>query len=183
MNPSFRDILVAAAVALLTVSGCTVRPLLATDTPGPAGSAQSSAAAELASIEVAPVGTRYAQQVRNNLIFLFRGGAAESAKPRYRLSLGVARRKVSSASIQRANEEQPTAQVMTLTANYALRDTKTGKTITTGKRAVSSPYDVPRQEFAVYRAEMDAENRAAKELAEVLRLTIAQALTRPGVKG
>ena len=59
----------------------------------------------------------------------------------------------------------------------------TGKTVTAGTRAINSPYDVPRQEYAVYRAEIDAENRAAKELAEVLRLTVAQVLTRPGVTG
>lgn len=183
LSQSLRGMFVAAAaVALMTASGCTVRPLLATDS-APAGSLQPSASARLASIEVAPVDTRYAQQVRNNLIFLLRGGAAAPAKPHYRLNLGVIRTAISAASIQRAEEEQPTAQVMTLQANYTLIDTATGKAIASGKRAISSPYDVPRQEYAVYRAEIDAENRAAKELAEVLRLTIAQALTRPGVAG
>ena len=42
----------------------------------------------------------------------------------------------------------------------------------------TAAYDVPLQEFAAIRAERDAENRAARELAELLRLVIAQDLER-----
>lgn len=73
--------------SLVLVSACTVRPLYSSK-PLLAGS-QVSASAELGSISIKPVNTRYAQQVRNNLIFAFGQGAGEPASPVYSLDLGV----------------------------------------------------------------------------------------------
>ncbi|MER8831293.1 LPS assembly lipoprotein LptE [Mesorhizobium sp. M0909] len=166
-----------ASVAL--VSACTVRPLYSS-APLVAGS-QIGAAAELASISVKPVKTRYAQQVRNNLIFALGQGAGEPASPVYSLDLGVSEL-VESAAIEQVttDEDEPTAGTVTLTANYVLSDAKTGTVIARGKRTIPSSYDRPRQEFASYRAQIDAENRAARELADVLRLSIAQDLIKHG---
>ncbi|MER8386956.1 LPS assembly lipoprotein LptE [Mesorhizobium sp. M0751] len=166
-----------ASVAL--VSACTVRPLYSS-APLVAGS-QVGAAAELASISVKPVKTRYAQQVRNNLIFALGQGAGEPASPVYSLDLGVSEL-VESAAIEQVttDEDEPTAGTVTLTANYVLSDAKTGTVIARGKRSIPSSYDRPRQEFASYRAQIDAENRAARELADVLRLSIAQDLIKHG---
>jgi LPS-assembly lipoprotein len=50
--------------------------------------------------------------------------------------------------------------------------------VASGTRQFVSSYDVPRQEFAALRAKRDAENRAARELAELIRLAVAQDLTR-----
>ncbi|MER9872208.1 LPS assembly lipoprotein LptE [Mesorhizobium sp. M0195] len=166
-----------ASVAL--VSACTVRPLYSS-APLVAGS-QVGAAAELASISVKPVKTRYAQQVRNNLIFALGQGAGEPASPVYSLDLGVSEL-VESAAIEQVttDEDEPTAGTVTLTANYVLSDAKTGTVIARGKRSIPSSYDRPRQEFASYRAQINAENRAARELADVLRLSIAQDLIKHG---
>ncbi|MCP9233893.1 LPS assembly lipoprotein LptE [Mesorhizobium sp. LMG 17147] len=166
-----------ASVAL--VSACTVRPLYSS-APLVAGS-QVGAAAELASISVKPVKTRYAQQVRNNLIFALGQGAGEPASPVYSLDLGVSEL-VESAAIEQVttDEDEPTAGTVTLTANYVLSDAKTGTVIARGERSIPSSYDRPRQEFASYRAQIDAENRAARELADVLRLSIAQDLIKHG---
>ncbi|MER8962221.1 LPS assembly lipoprotein LptE [Mesorhizobium sp. M0701] len=166
-----------ASVAL--VSACTVRPLYSS-APLIAGS-QVGAVAELASISVKPVKTRYAQQVRNNLIFALGQGAGEPASPVYSLDLGVSEL-VESAAIEQVttDEDEPTAGTVTLTANYVLSDAKTGTVIARGKRSIPSSYDRPRQEFASYRAQIDAENRAARELADVLRLSIAQDLIKHG---
>ena len=78
------------------------------------------------------------------------------------------------------DENEATAGTVTLTASYALTDAKTGTTIATGKRSITSSFDKPRQEFASYRAQIDAENRAARELADLLRLSIAQDLVKHG---
>jgi LPS-assembly lipoprotein len=61
-----------------------------------------------------------------------------------------------------------------LTSSYVLTKARTGEAVATGTRRISSSYDRSRQEFAALRAERDAENRAARELAELLRLAIAQ---------
>jgi LPS-assembly lipoprotein len=164
-----------AAGALL--SACTARPLYSS-APLSAGS-QVGAAAELASIAIKPVDTRHAQQVRNNLIFAFGGGAGQPADPAYSLNLGVTKSIQSAALIQvNTNEDTPTAGTVTLTAVYTLTDAKTGKKVGSGQRAISSSYDQPLQEFAAYRAERDAEDRAARELADLLRLAIAQNLAK-----
>lgn len=163
--------------SLALVSACTVRPLYS-NAPLTTG---SSANAELASIAIKPVRTRYAQQVRNNLIFGFGRGAGEPASPLYSLNLSVTEAVESSALVQvGTDEDEPTAGSVTLTANYTLTDAKTGAVITVGKRSITSSFDRPRQEFASYRAQIDAENRAARELAEALQLSIAQDLVRHG---
>lgn len=165
------------AAAALLAAGCQVRPLYSSAPLAPG--AQAGAQAELASIAVKPVSTRYAQQVRNNLIFALNGGAQRTDAPAYSLDLGVSELVESSAMVQVAtDQDQPTAGTVTLTANYTLTEAGTGKTIASGKRSITSAFDRPSQEFATYRAQIDAENRAARELAELLRLALAQDLAR-----
>jgi LPS-assembly lipoprotein len=174
-----RVALCALFASTALVSACTVRPLYSS-APLVAGS-QVGAAAELASISVKPVKTRYAQQVRNNLIFALGQGGGEPASPVYSLDLGVTELVESAAQVQvQTDEDEPTAGTVTLTAAYTLTDAKTGALIATGKRSIPSSFDKPRQEFASYRAQIDAENRAARELADLLRLSIAQDLVRHG---
>lgn len=165
--------------ALALVSACTVRPLYS-NAPLSPGS-RTSANSELASIGIKPVKSRYAQQVRNNLIFGFGRGAGEPASPVYSLDLGVTESVESAVLVQvGTDEDEPTAGSVTLTAAYRLADAKTGVVISSGRRSVTSSFDRPRQEFASYRAQIDAENRAARELAEALQLSIAQDLVRLG---
>jgi LPS-assembly lipoprotein len=167
--------------ALMLVSACTVRPLYSNQ-PLSTGS-QLSASAELGSISIKPVNTRYAQQVRNNLIFAFGQGSGQPASPTYVLDLGVTELVESAATVQiQTEEDEPTAGTVTLTANYVLRDTATNTVIAVGKRSVPSSFDRPLQEYAAYRAQIDAENRAARELADFLRLAIAQDLVKHGKK-
>jgi LPS-assembly lipoprotein len=164
-----------AAAAL--ISACTVRPLYS-NAPLSAGSEVASAA-ELASIAIKPVNSRYAQQVRNNLIFALTGGSGQPAAPVYSLDLGVTEAVQSAASIQvSANEDVPTAGTVTLSAKYLLTDAKTGERVASGTRSITSSYDISTQQFAAYRALRDAEDRAARELADLLRLAIAQDLAK-----
>ncbi|MBW8908060.1 MAG: hypothetical protein JF620_03345 [Mesorhizobium sp.] len=167
--------------ALALVSACTVRPLYSSQPLSPGS--QLSASAELGSISIKPVNTRYAQQVRNNLIFAFGQGSGQPASPAYILDLGVTELVESAATVQiQTEEDEPTAGTVTLTANYVLRDTATNTVVAVGKRSVPSSFDRPLQEYAAYRAQIDAENRAARELAEFLRLSIAQDLVKHGKK-
>lgn len=177
-----RRIAVAGLIgSLALVSACTVRPLYSNAPLSPGSNATANS--ELASIAIKPVKTRYAQQVRNNLIFGFGRGAGEPASPVYSLDLTVTEAVESSALVQvQTDQDEPTAGSVTLTASYTLTDMKTGAVVTVGKRAITSSFDRPRQEFASYRAQIDAENRAARELAEALQLSIAQDLVRHGKK-
>ena len=90
---------------------------------------------------------------------------------------------IASASVQVAtDQDQPTAGTVIMSASYTLTDAKTGKSVSTGSRSISSSFDKPSQEFASYRAQIDAENRAARELAELLHLALAQDLAKQGAK-
>ena len=168
-----RGLLAAAAV----LPGCTVRPLYArNDMAGTGLSGDSAEAAGLADIGIAPVKTRDAQEVRNRLIFLLSGGAGQPANPQYTVTLNIFTLSQTAASVQIASDERATAAQIIMTSRYIINDNVTGKPLARGTRQMVSSYDVPRQDSAALRARRDAENRAARELAELLRLAIAQDL-------
>ena len=160
--------------ALAVLAGCTVQPLHGSGGLGSPGSAMS---AELASVAVAPVSDRVSQQVRNHLIFLLSGGAGSPADAHYTARLSVSAADTAAASIQVGRDDEPTASLVTVIAAYVLTDAS-GNTVGQGSRSAQAPYDVSTQQFAELRAERDAQNRAAREAAELVRLAIAQDLSR-----
>lgn len=167
-------------VLLLALAGCSVQPLYGNTGSISAPGASPGMGAELASISVVDTSRassvpRVAQEVRNHLIFLFGGGQGPAADPRYRLETTVSASRTSAASIQRTTrDEEPTAAIVTVRVSYVLTETATGEQITRGRRTVTAPLDLPRQEFAALRAERNAEDRAAREAAELIRLAVAQ---------
>ena len=169
----------AAAILLVLAvplaSACTVQPLYYN--PSSDGT-QAGVKADLSSISIKPVEQRYAQQVRNHLIFLFNKGAGQPAAAAYTLTLVVTAVHESAAVVQVGDDNEPTAGTVTLTAHYSLTGTNSAEVIASGKRQIVSSYDVPRQEFAAYRARLNAEDRAARELAELLNLVIAQQFSK-----
>jgi LPS-assembly lipoprotein len=165
----------AALAGLAATGGCTVQPLYGTATLG-AGSPAGSAARP--SIAVKPVSTRVGLEVRNHLIFLLTGGGGEPADTVYSLDMIVTSSSVDTATIQRRVDTEPTSAQVTVTAGYRILDNSTGKAVATGRRSMVASYDVPQQEFASLRALRDAENRAARELAEILRLAIGQDIVK-----
>lgn len=166
----------ALLAAASLVSACTVRPLYS-DAASTTG-ALPSAAADLKSIAIEPVDTRYAQQVRNNLIFYFNGGSGQPADAKYKMKLIVTQEVIDEARISVENENRPTAASLYMTGAYIITEPATGEQLAKGVRTISSHYDQPSQEFANLRANRDAENRAARELAELLRLDVAQKLAK-----
>jgi LPS-assembly lipoprotein len=170
-----RAAVVTLLLALPLAAACTVKPLYSN--PSSDG-VQAGVTADLSSIAIKPVDQRYAQQVRNHLIFLFNRGAGQPAASAYTLTLVVTAVHESGAVVQFGDDNEPTAGTVTMTANYSLTGTTSGEIIASGRRVIASQYDVPRQEFAAYRARLNAEDRAAREMAELLNLTIAQKLSK-----
>lgn len=166
----------ALLIAVAAVSGCTVQPLYSAAPAG--GTITGSISGELSSIAVKPVNNRVGQEVRNHLIFLFNGGQSQPAQPRYTLDLRVASISEATATTQINDQNEPTAALLTATAGYTLTDSA-GTVVSSGSRQFMASYDVPEQEFAAYRAQLDAENRAAREVAELVRLAVAQDLAKP----
>ena len=165
---------VLGAMALV-VGGCTVQPLygnVSSVTPGVAD-------ARIASIYIAEVDTRDAQEVRNHLIFLLNGGAGQPDNPQYRMILKVTKRSASTVTLQSASgDNEPTAGSVRLIGRYRLKDTETDKTVIEGERSATAFFDRPRQLFAESRAKRDAVDRAAREVAEFIRLDMMMELKR-----
>ncbi|MBX3566547.1 MAG: hypothetical protein KF914_00725 [Rhizobiaceae bacterium] len=166
----------AAVAAALLLGGCTVRPLYS-DSSIETG-AIAGASTGQRQIYVEEVRTRYGQDLRNNLIFLLNGGAGQPAEPRYRMVLNAAVNVTDEAAVSVVNENRATAALLQMTADYVLTDTGTGEVVAKGARSVTASFDHPAQEFANMRARRDAEDRAARELAEMLRLDVAQRLSK-----
>jgi len=165
----------ALVAALSLTSACTVRPLYANGgtTAGIPGVSET-----LSSISIKPVSNRYGQEVRNHLIFAFGRGAGQPADPRYTLDLRVIANNESAVLVQNGDDNEPTAGTMTLIGIYTVSDNGKGQVIASGTRRATASYDLPKQEFASIRAVRDAENRAARELAQVLQLAIAQDVSK-----
>ena len=178
-NPRLAGKLILAALmagVLVSASACTVRPLHGNGSI----TGDQSAASALSAIEVKPVETRQALQVRNHLIFLLSGGAGQPADPSLMLDLNVTSTTTSGATVQIATDNEPSAGTVTMKAKYTLRVAATGDVVSNGNRVTAASFDRLRQEFATLRAELDAENRAARELAELLRLAIVHDLEKRG---
>lgn len=152
-------------IALAVVTGCQVKPLYSTG---------SNTASTTASVSISEAEDRVEQRVRNELIFLLAGGAGEPANPAYHLELNVSSRDF--GVLLSKSDDVARAGRLVITADYNLTRVESGETIRSGRRQVVSLVDFPVQEFAKLRAIRDAENRAAREMAELVKADVAAAL-------
>nr|WP_298095357.1 LPS assembly lipoprotein LptE [uncultured Shinella sp.] len=158
----------AAGIALMgALAGCQVRPLYSTG---------AGTDTKLAAVAISEADDRVEQQVRNDLIFLFAGGAGEPQAAIYHLEINVSVRKV--GVLTDISSDIPRAGRIIVSADYNLTKTDSGETLASGKRSSVALVDFPFQEFAKLRAVRDGENRAAHELAELIRADVAAALAR-----
>lgn len=149
------------------LSACQVRPLY--DTEG-------QTAARLGSISFSEAQNRVEQVVRNRLIFLTSGGAGEAESAEYDVKLQV----TSSVAKVLLIDSSDTARAakVTVSGTYSIVRNKDQQVLKSGNRSGTALVDYSSQEFANQRAVRDAENRAANELAELIRADIATALSR-----
>jgi LPS-assembly lipoprotein len=153
--------ILAAVLGLGLLAGCQVQPLYGTMD----GQKQS--------ISVAAAQTRVGQVVRNELVLGFGGEQQNTA---YSLDLAVTSN--NTGTLPEVIDNDLTAARMTVTADYVLKTTSTGEIIKSGSRFVDAQLNLPSQKFAQERAKLDAENRAARQVAALVRADIATALSR-----
>lgn len=165
-----------SAGALLTAAllgGC-FQPLYGEHSPtGGPGIGEALSSVKVLQIK-APNGTepaRVAVEVRNQLIFDLTGGTGESP-PTHELTviLGTTRQPIIVSGNLVTNTE-----IVALNATYNLKELASGKTVVTGATSASATYDVPSavQRFVRIRGFRDAENRAAKLVADHIRDRLA----------
>lgn len=165
--------LVSGLVMLTVLAGCQVRPLY---------SEASGTGERLASVGFEQPHSRIDQVVRNHLVFLTSGGAGESSHPAYEVKLKT--KSTASSIIDDENDDNvsptgvPLPGRVQVEGTYTITRIKDGQILKSAKREVVSLIDVPGQGFTKLRAVRDAENRAARELAEFIRAEIAIVLSR-----
>lgn len=164
----------ALAGAAFTLQACQVQPLYYQNTSTLAP--ETSTRALLSSIAIKPVGDRVALELRNELIFMFSGGAGEPSNPEYTMDLKV--KTQASRALRDGLLNGIVSRRILATAVYTITLTSTGEEIYKGTRKVTTFYDQNTQEFANNRAKRDAEDRAAQELAEIIRADTASVLNR-----
>jgi LPS-assembly lipoprotein len=115
---------------------------------------------------------RVAVEARNQLLFDLTGGAAPPP-PTHRLAIRMTSNRMS--VIVDVNSGRPDVEDYGLNVNYTLTDIKTGKPVITGNTFARVSYDIPgqAQRFARARGLRDAENRAAKLIADNIKARLA----------
>ncbi|NBN65584.1 LPS assembly lipoprotein LptE [Pannonibacter tanglangensis] len=166
--------LILASGVLL--AGCQVRPLYG-QLPSVSGTAGESVQTELAAIEIDRIDTvtemRLSDARRvlyNELLFGFERGTYPPAK-KYRLKM-VMNIGVSEVGVERL-ADVPSAYTTTMNVSFVLSDITTDRTLMTGKSFATASYDFSSQRFANLRARRDAEERAAKQVAQDVQARIA----------
>ncbi len=134
---------------------------------------------KLSGVEITPIstpnGTRLARvgvNVRNELIYELTGGGGATA-PSYRLDVRLA--STNMQVIVDINTARPDIQNYGIDAVFTLTDLATGKPVIRGSTFSRVSYNIPgqQQRFAGDRGLRDAENRAAKVIAEGIRSRLA----------
>jgi LPS-assembly lipoprotein len=164
----------ALSLSLLT-AGC-FQPLYGDHTAALGGGPLTE---KLAGVEIAPVnvpnGTRLSRvgvQVREALIYDMTGGGA-AAIPTHKLVVHLSARQME--VVVDINTDRPDIQNYGIDATYELIDLKTGKPVVQGQTFSRVSYNIPGQEqrFAGQRGLRDAEDRAAKVIAENIHSRLA----------
>lgn len=102
------------------------------------------------------------------------GRTADPAAPTVRVATSTASRKLTRTAVSRPAEQRE----MVVTAKIELLDAE-GAVVLATTRSASALYTIDSQALAETEAEREAAERAARELAETVRLTLLGALSRP----
>jgi LPS-assembly lipoprotein len=158
----------AAVLALAAgLAGC-FQPMYGRSTQLGAGPNLRDALRE---VEVLEVSGRLGQELRNDLIFELTGGEGNPAGAPFALALSVT--SSSQTPLVDVQSGRALAETVTLDVVYTLRDTNNKKVVLTEKALARVTIDRSQQRFAATRAVRDAQNRAAKIVAEQIRSRVA----------
>ena len=159
--------LALAAALALPAAGC-IQPMYATT-----GLSGADMASELRSIAVDPIPDRFGHYLGNELIFAL-NGTGQAAPTKYRL-LVTYKNRVQTPIIDAVTGRADSATVWA-DVNYELTPAAGGAAVVKGAVASLADYDRSSQRYANIRAARDAEIRAAKSVADQIRLRIAAGL-------
>ncbi len=134
---------------------------------------------KMAGVKVEPINTpngtplaRVGVEVRNDLMFGLTGGGGETAST-HKLTIQLA--STNKSVIVDVNTARTDISDYGINATYTLTDLRTGKIVVRGRTFSRVSYNIPGQEqrFAGVRGLRDAENRAAKVIADSIQSRLA----------
>ncbi len=174
MKP-FRPLLLCVLAA--TLSGCGFHPLYAVPERG--GGATRVA---MSDIYVAPVPEKLGYALRNQVIDLI-DGTAKPGAARYRLNLSLDKKSeaigVQSQKVGTLTQTAITRYNDWITVEYELTDAKTGTVLTKGVEKGLSSYNVFSSPYATLVSQQDADEHAADDIADRIRIALAAYFSRP----
>lgn len=172
----WRALLRAAPALLLAalLAGC-FQPLYGERSVGGGPGLRHKLAAVEVAILNAPNGSpeaRVGVEVRNSLLFDFTGGSG-SVSPTHRLAIVL--KGTRSSVIVDTTTARAEVENYGIDAVYTLTELATGKVVANGTTFSRVSYDIPgqQQRFARQRGLRDAEDRAAKVIAEQIKTRVA----------
>lgn len=125
----------------------------------------------LRQINVAAAGNRTDQFFRNELLFLLRGGKGALEPAKYRLEHQITQR-ISAVSVQ-VLSDVPQSLILNLNVVYTLWNIDENKVVLQGTSFAEASFTFSNQRFANSRAQIDAQERAAKVIADEVRTRLA----------
>ena len=166
-----RRVVLAALMLAPALAGCGYQPLYGSGFAGGVGVAE-----QMRAVDIGLIPGRVGQEVRNELIFKETGGR-EAATPRYRLEVAV-RESQQSTLVNLAGNAA--GNVYQLNADFKLINIADQKVLLTAKSQSKAPFQQESSTFANVRARRDAEDRAARVVAESIRTQVAAFLSQSG---
>lgn len=163
-----RRVLLAAALTVAALAGGCFQPLYSDYTTSTMGGSVKTA---LRGIEIPEIKGLVGHYFRNELVFELDGSGDADAPRTSKLEAAIAE-SVEIVTVDYANGRADSA-VLVATATWKLTQNGTGKVLATGTNSVRVPYERSSQRFATVRAARDAQVRAAKNLATIVRGQIA----------
>ena len=151
-----------AVTAALGLAGCGFQPLYGTTAGG------SRLGAVMAGVDVTPIPGRVGQRLRNELIFENTGGGA-AAPATYKLDI-VIRESLINELVQISGNAKGEVYQLDATFRLISRD---GRVVLEGKATSRASFERFQTIFSNVRAQVDAENRAARTVADTIRTRIA----------
>lgn len=161
----------AAALAALTLAGCAegegFRPMYA---PNAAGVGVQE---RLKTVDIGHIPSRVGQRIRNELVFQNTGGG-NPEKPEFRLDITI-REGLGSTLVK--NSGEALSQIYTLDASFKLLRLSDKKVVLEGTSHGRAGFERFQQIYANVRAREDAENRAARTIADDIKTRLAATLS------
>lgn len=166
-RPARRIGLAATMLIAAMIGGC-IQPLYGDYTTSKIGGSTRDA---LKSVEIPEIKGLIGHYLRNELVFGLDGGGEPDATKRLRLEAAITEG-IEVVSVDYISGRADSATLVA-TANWTVKRIDNGQVVATGVNVARAPYDRSSQRFATVRAARDAQIRAAKSLAEIIRGQLA----------